>query len=52
MSREQASDRYGLPTFVGHAYRPADNATATSVTLLSTEHPAYVAEALFGLEVD
>jgi hypothetical protein len=52
LSRKQAADRYGLPTFVGHAYARGEKPTSTSVTLLSTEYPNYVAEALFGVIVD
>jgi Restriction endonuclease len=52
MSRQQATDRFGLPEFVGHAYQPGEEPTSTRVTFLSTEYPNYVAEALFGAAVD
>jgi hypothetical protein len=52
ISRKQAADRFGLPQFVGHAYLRGDEPTATRITLLSTEYPDYVAEALFGVAVD
>jgi hypothetical protein len=52
MSRQQATDRFGLPVFVGHAYQPGEEPTSTRVTLLSTEYPNYVAEALLGVAVD
>lgn len=49
LSRQQATDRFGLPEFVGHAYGPGSAARSTQVTLLSTEYPSYVAETLFGV---
>lgn len=52
MSRQQAADRFGLPDFVGHAYRQGEQPTSTYVTLLSTEYPNHIAEALFGVAVD
>ena len=52
MSRRQAADRFGLPAFVGHAYRPGEAPTSTNVTILSAEYPHYVAEALLGIDVD
>jgi hypothetical protein len=52
LTRGQAADLYGLPTFVAHAYGPGDMPGSTSVRLLSTEHPSAVAEALFGVLLD
>jgi len=52
MSRQQAVDSFGLPKFVGHAYLRGERPTSTYVTLLSTEYPNHVAEALFGVAVD
>lgn len=52
ISRQEAADRYELPGFVGHAYRRGKKPTSTYVTLLTTEHPSYVAEALLGVAVD
>lgn len=51
MTRQEATDRFGLPTFVGHAYAGGEKPTSTYVTLLSPEYPHYVAEALFGVAV-
>lgn len=51
MSRKEAAGRLDLPPFVGHAYLPGESPTSTSVTLLSTEYPDYVAEALLGVAV-
>lgn len=51
MTREEAADR-GLPTFVGHCYRPADTPGSTLVTVISTEHPEYICELLLGLPAD
>jgi hypothetical protein len=52
MSRQEAGDRFGLPELVGHAYLPGETPRSTSVTLLSTEYPDYVAKALFGVTVE
>lgn len=52
MSRQEATGRYALPEFVGHVYGAGESPRSTSVTLLSTEYPHYVAEALFGVAVD
>lgn len=52
MTREQATERYGLPEFVGHVYLPGDTPKSTRVTILGPEHPHYVAEALLGIAVD
>ena len=49
LSREDAFNLYGIPTFVGHAYGPGDEPGSTSVHLMSTEHPKYIAECLLGL---
>lgn len=51
MTREQAANLYGLPTFVGHAYTAGDEPRSTSITVMSPEYPEYVAEMIFGLEV-
>lgn len=52
MSRAEAAERFGLPVFVGHAYRPGDAPTSTYVSSVSTEDPRSVAEELFGVRVD
>lgn len=52
MSREEAASRYGLPTFVGHAYEAGDSLDSTSVTLLSVDDPEYVLHALLGVADD
>jgi hypothetical protein len=52
MSRRQATDYYGLPAFVGHAYQSGDTPTSTVVTLLSTEYPDHVAGALLGVAIN
>jgi Restriction endonuclease len=49
LTREQAAELYGLPTFVAHAYGPGEQPGWTSVTLLDTDRPSSVAEALFGV---
>jgi len=49
LSREQARAQYGLPDFVGHTYEAGDDPDVTVMTLLSTENPEVVAEALLGV---
>lgn len=48
-SREEAIEHFGLPVFVGHSYGAGDSPGSTAVTLISTEYPDYVREALLGL---
>lgn len=49
ISREEAQSRFGLPTFVGHAYSPGAEPRSTAVTRISPEHPEYVAAHLLGV---
>lgn len=49
MTREEAADRFGLPTFVGHCYGPADTPGSTLITVISTEHPDYICQLLLGI---
>lgn len=51
MSRAEAFERFGIPTYVGHHYKPGDEPGSTNVTLLSPEYPEYVAEMLTGQPV-
>jgi hypothetical protein len=46
LTREEAKARFGVPTFVGHAYGPAETPDTTRVTLISPERPEYVRELL------
>jgi hypothetical protein len=46
LTREQALEYYGLPTFVGHAYSGAGD-DAVGVTLMSSEHAEYIVHELF-----
>lgn len=51
MSREEAAERFGVPTFVGHYYGPGDEPGSTRVRLLSPdsgEYSQHVAELLLG----
>jgi Restriction endonuclease len=48
MSREEAAERYDIPTFVGHHYGVGSEPGSTAVTLMSPEYPEYVAELLLG----
>ena len=50
LTRDQARERFGLPDFAAHGYGSADQPGSTRMTLLSTEYPDYVAEALLGVE--
>jgi hypothetical protein len=45
-TREQAMERLGLPTFVGHAYSAGDSPRSVRVTRMSPEHPEYLCEHL------
>jgi hypothetical protein len=49
MFRSEAFERFGLPTFVGHAYGTGTQPGSTAVTLLSTEYPEYIAEQILGV---
>jgi hypothetical protein len=49
MSRQEAFERFRLPTFVGHSYRPGSQPGSTTVTLLSPEYPEYIAEHILGI---
>lgn len=50
MSRAEAAERFGLPTFVGHTYSAGDGPDSTRVTLVSpTTHPEQVAELLLDI---
>jgi hypothetical protein len=46
LTREQARDDFGLPTFVGHGYSTGDERGSISVMLMSPEYPEYLAEHL------
>jgi hypothetical protein len=52
MSRQEAFERFGLPTFVGHSYGLGNQPGSTAVTLLSSEYPEYVAEQILGVPLD
>jgi len=52
LDRQTAMDRFGLPEFVAHSYRPGGSPRSTRVTLLSEAHPSYVAEELLGVTID
>ena len=55
ISREEAAERFGLPTLVGHYYGPGDEPGFTRVWLLSpdsAEYPRYVAELLLARPFD
>lgn len=49
MSREEASENLGLPTFIGHSYSGGDDLNRTPVTALSTKRPEGVAEEILGV---
>jgi hypothetical protein len=46
LTREEAQERFGIPTFVGHVYSSGDAPGSVGVTLMSPEYPEYVAEHL------
>lgn len=45
-TREQAQERFGIPIFVGHTYSNGDVPGSVGVTLMSPEHPEYLAKHL------
>jgi hypothetical protein len=49
LSREQAFELFGSPTFVGFCYGPGDTPDSTSVTIISTEHPDYIRRLLLAV---
>jgi hypothetical protein len=49
ISRDEAAERFGIPTFVGHHYGPGDQPDSTQVTLVSPEDPDYISELLLGV---
>lgn len=46
MTRQEATARFGLPTFVAQAYRPTLEGKGTRVTLLDPEHPEHLVDVL------
>lgn len=46
LTRQEAADRFGLPTFVAHAYRPTSEGKGTWVTLLDPGHPGSLMDVL------
>jgi hypothetical protein len=48
-SRDQARELFGMPTFVGHCYHHGGAPDSTSVTLVSTERPDLIREAVLAL---
>lgn len=48
LSREEAKERFGIPTFVGHSFAPSDSPGST-VTLISPEHPEYIKKLLLAV---
>lgn len=46
LSRAEAHERYGVPTFVGYSLRAGETPDATSATLISTRYPEHIRELL------
>jgi restriction system protein len=46
LTREEAAQRFGLPTFVGHAYGPDEDGRSTRITVISTKYPEYIMDCL------
>ena len=46
ISREEAFERYGIPTYIGHHYSPGSEPGSVNVTVLSHEYPEYVVKML------
>jgi hypothetical protein len=49
LSREEAFESLGLPTFVGHSYSGGNGASWTNVTTLGTDRSEDVAEQILGV---
>jgi hypothetical protein len=52
MSREEAREKYGLPTFVAVCFGPGDKPGWTSITTVDPDDSERIQEAIFGLSVD
>lgn len=46
LTRQEASERYQTPTFVGYCYGPGDSRESIRSTITSSDHPDYVVEML------
>jgi Restriction endonuclease len=51
LTRDEARDRYGLPTFAVQTYKSNDTSRSIRVSTLSTDDPPGIVEALFGVKM-
>lgn len=52
MSREEAQDRYGLPTFVAVCFGPGAAPGSTTITTIDPDDSQRIQEDIFGLKTD
>lgn len=52
MSRQEAQDRHGIPTFIGVCIGPGDNPGSTVITRIEPEDSHRIQEAIFGIELN
>jgi hypothetical protein len=52
LSRKEARDSYGIPTFVGICFGPADEPGSTTITTVDPTDTQRIQEAVFGVQVD
>jgi hypothetical protein len=50
MSREEAHDRYGLPTFVAVCFGPGGEPRSTSITTIDPDDSERIQDAIFGVD--
>jgi len=52
MSREEAQEVYGLPTFVTVCFGPGGAPGSTKITTIEPDESQHIQEALFDIKVD
>jgi hypothetical protein len=52
LSREQAREQWGLPTFAGHCYEQSESPDSIMTTLISTDEPEYIRVLLLPVSSD
>lgn len=50
MSRQEAQEKYGLPTFVAVCFGPGDEPGWTSITTVDPDDSERIQEAIFGVD--
>jgi hypothetical protein len=52
MSREEAQEKYGLPTFVAVCFGPGDKPGSTTITTIDPDDSKRIQETIFGIKRD